>query len=284
MERKKRKSSLKVLRSGDPRSQFVNLNANPKEILERIGRPRFLLSSSSKIRKGESIGVLTRVLYLTSGLFCPAASKGCLASCLGHSSGFMKEQRATNARDRRSALFIDDRDAFIQMLRMEIHEHRYNAETQGMTPAIRLNGTADLAWEELHPELFEEFSDVVFYDYTKLINRMEQYLVGDPLNLSDVDWPKNYHLTFSLSERNAHHAQRLLNLGGNVAAVFWPELPKSYPVINGDKSDARFLDDEPCVVGLTAKGFVAQKSDQSGFVLRTDEVAEEEAFSYELAI
>lgn len=278
MEKKKRQTRLKVLRSGDPRSQFVTSNA--KEILTRLGYPKFLLSSSSKIRKGEEVGVLTKVLYLTSGLFCPGASKGCLASCLGHSSGFMKEQRATDARDRRSALFIEDREAFIAMLRMELYEHRYNAETQGMIPAVRLNGTSDIRWELEHPELLEEFGDIQFYDYTKLYQRMGHFLfpTGYPAP-GDGMWPENYHLTFSLSERNAHHAEQVLEWGGNVAAVFAGELPETLlgrPVINGDTNDARFLDPNtrsrrgPVIVGLSAKGFVA-KEELSGFVIRPDQ-------------
>ena len=275
MEEKKRLTRLKVLRSGDPRSQFVTSNA--KEILARLGHPKFLLSSSSKIRKGEGFGVLTKVMYFCPGTLCPTATRGCLASCLAHSSGFMKEQRAADARDRRTALFIEDRQAFIQMLRMELYEHRYNAETQGMTPAIRLNGASDVRWEIEHPELFEEFGDIQFYDYTKLYQRMGYFLLptGYPAP-EERQWPENYHLTFSLSERNAHHAEQVLEWGGNVAAVFAGDLPKTWlgrPVIDGDKHDARFLDTNPrssrgpVIVGLSAKGFVA-KDERNGFVIR----------------
>lgn len=276
-----RQTRLKVLRTGDPRSQFVTSTA--KEILRRLGRPRFLLSSSSKVRKGESLGVLTKVLYLSPGVLCPAASKGCLATCLGHSSGFMKEQRATDARDRRTALFIEDRRAFIELLRNEIHEHFYAAETQGMKPALRLNGTSDVDWVKEHPELFVEFSEVQFYDYTKRIDLMRRYLFPTGYPAPEKEhFPVNYHLTFSLSERNAHHAKEVLDWGGNVAAVFWPSLPESwkgYEVVDGDKYDARFLDQGPpekrpgVVIGLSAKGFVAQKDDLSGFVIRTDKTA-----------
>jgi len=271
MGNKTRRKGLKVLRSGDPRSQFITSTA--KEILDRLGRPKSLLSSSSKIRKGEKVGILTKVLYLTSGLFCPGASPGCLKSCLGHSSGFMKEQHATDARDRRSALYVEDNVAFIQLLRMELYQHCYDAETQGMIPAIRLNGTSDIPWEALHGELFAEFRQIEFYDYTKLPSRMVQFLQG---RLNEQKWPANYHLTFSLSERNSHHAQRTLREGGNVATVFWPEVPRTWlgcRVIDGDQNDARFLDSSPAIVGLSAKGFVAREADLSGFVIRTDRPA-----------
>ena len=266
--KEKKARDLKVLRSGDPRSQFNIVSA--KEVLTRLGRPQYLLSSSSKIRKGESLGILSKVLYLTSGLFCPAASQGCLASCLGHSSGFMKEQRATSARDRRSALYIEYRQAFIELLKHEIHEHVFEAETQGMRPAIRLNGTSDIDWETRHSEIFELFPHVQFYDYTKVMPRMDSFL-NDRID-GERRWPTNYHLTFSQSEWNSRQAQAVLQAGGNVAVVFDGEFPEHYlgfDVIDGDKSDVRFLDPSPVVVGLSAKGVVAQENDQTGFVIRS---------------
>lgn len=185
----------------------------------------------------------------------------------------MREQRATDARDRRSALLIEDPTAFMQMLRMELHELRYEAETRGMKPAARLNGTSDLAWELLHPWLFREFKDIQFYDYTKLPNRMHDSLSGWTKGLL---WPLNYHLTFSLSENNARHAKRVLERGGNVAAVFDGKLPEKwigYPVMDGDANDARFRDPTPTeggpvVVGLSSKGDIASSKDQTGFVIR----------------
>jgi hypothetical protein len=65
-------------------------------------------------------------------------------------------------------------------------------------------------------------------------------------------------------------ALKVLEGGGNVAAVFSCQLPDSwhgYTVINGDLSDLRFLDRRGCVVGLKAKG--AAKRDTSGFVVQS---------------
>ena len=60
----------------------------------------------------------------------------------------------------------------------------------------------------------------------------------------------------------------MLELGGTVAVVFWPEIPQSsrIPVINGDEHDARFLDPAGTIVGLTAKG--QARFDLSGFTVR----------------
>ncbi len=47
-----------------------------------------------------------------------------------------------------------------------MHEHN-------LSPAVRLNDTSDLSWERLHPDLFTEFPNIQFYDYTKLYKRMK---------------------------------------------------------------------------------------------------------------
>ena len=80
--------------------------------------------------------------------------------------------------------------------------------------------------------------------------------------------PSNYHLTFSRSESNENLAKMILEIGGNVACVFRNELPKTWQgkkVIDGDKSDLRFLDDSNVVVGLAQKGMA--KKDATGFVI-----------------
>ena len=80
--------------------------------------------------------------------------------------------------------------------------------------------------------------------------------------------PENYHLTFSLNERNLNEALEVLKLGGNVSAVFRNKLPKKYQgfkVINADENDLRFTDSDNVICGLIAKG--KARKDYSGFVL-----------------
>lgn len=267
-EKKERTRRFRILPTGDPKSAFRK-GLSPKEVLEKHGFPRYLLSSSSKVKKSADIGVHGKVLYLTSGILCPASSPGCLNSCLGHTSGFMREQRAATARDRRSAFLIEHPDRFIQLLEHEIAEHRYEAQTMGMLPCIRLNGCSDANWEVIAPHLFSRWPDVQYMDYTKIRPRMMQFLSG---KIGDKPWPKNYHLTYSLSEKNHSNAEAVLKAGGNVAMVFWPNLPstwKGIPVIDADKHDARFLDEpSPCIVGLSAKGVA--REELTGFVVHTD--------------
>tara|TARA_Y100000389_G_C17134671_1_gene351937 strand:- start:104 stop:496 length:393 start_codon:yes stop_codon:yes gene_type:complete len=127
---------------------------------------------------------------------------------------------------------------------------------------VRLNGTTDIRWELIKIEgknIFELFPNVQFYDYTKISNRKV------------ADYP-NYHLTWSYSNANPEYAKlldKIIEGGMNVAVVFRSEYKKSlwctYPVVDGDKDDLRFLDPKGRhIVALYAKG--RAKKDTSGFV------------------
>jgi hypothetical protein len=242
------------------------------------------LGTSTKIDAGRGIGVLTRVLYMmpakASGgaSACPFASKGCEAACLAEYTGRMSMHAAQTARRRRHASFIADRDRFLSDLTTEIHAHRHTAAKQGKRCAVRLNGTTDLLWERFpvtsridgqrYSNIMAAFPDVTFYDYTKVPLRART--ARGPL-------PANYHLTYSLSERADanEHAAEYIAAGYSVAVVLrikkgdapatW-NLPGmgALPVIDGDKTDCRFLDAPGSIVALSAKG--RAKTDTSGFV------------------
>jgi len=173
-----------------------------------------------------------------------------------------------SARVNRTIAFANNPKLFVENLASDIEEAQVTANNKGMKLAVRLNGTSDLPWEKLggflKVNLMDRFPSVPFYDYTKNPNRAELYAQGQ--------MPKNYHLTFSRSEANGEDAERLLNLGVNIACVFSTakedELPKTYlgkEVIDGDVTDIRFLDPKGVVVGLRAKG--PARKDQSGFVV-----------------
>lgn len=270
MNEAKTSNGLRVYRPGDPKSSFLK-PLSAKEVLEKKGYPTYLLSRSAKTEKSRQLGVSTKVMYLVPGLFCPAATPGCLRSCLGHSSGRLAKTQAAGARDKRSALYLADRVYFMHVLYAEIAQHVFESRRDGLVPAVRLNGSSDIAWEKRHPELFRMFPSVQFYDYTKVTPRMMAFLRR---SADGGVWPSNYHLTYSLSEANAGSASKVLAAGGNVAAVFWPAVPRSWEgveVIDGDATDARHLDESPRYVGLSAKGVA--KAELSGFVVRTEQPA-----------
>jgi hypothetical protein len=253
------RSKLKIFQSGDPQTRFHFQTSS--EILKDLPPPWRLLSGSAKVNKCKSVGVLARVLYFTPGIFCPGATAGCRQSCLGHTSGRMRFLTHTETRDARAALLLEEPQLFLKRLRAEIMLLETDALQQRLSPAVRLNGTSDLTWERLCPELFAEFPNVQFFDYTKLYGRMLDFL--------ECTFPANYHLTFSVDANSTQKAIDILKRGGNVAAVFWPDLPESwwgFPVINGDNHDARFLNPAGIVVGLKAKGLA--RVDVHGFTIR----------------
>jgi len=157
--------------------------------------------------------------------------------------------------------FYEAREAFMDQLFKNIKALIKKAESKGLKPLVRLNGTSDIRWETIPfngATIFEAFPNVQFYDYTKDANRK--------------DIPSNYDLTFSYSgvESFAPYVAKAQSKGLRMAVVFRKEstIPmffKGIKVVSGDKSDVRHLDDQGVIVGLYAKG--AAKRDQTGFVV-----------------
>lgn len=232
---------------------------------------QLITAANPKIQKGTQRGYLSFILHLAPstlsgrGDVCPKSSAGCRAACLNTAGrgGMFRPGETTNriqqARIRRTRLFFEDRDQFMRLLVDDINQACIWARQRDLIPVFRLNGTSDLSWERYSvsgaDNIFELFSTIQFYDYTKVLGRR-------------VDHIANYHLTFSQSECNQADVERALSLGMNVAVAF-DQLPEQYlgrQVINGDQDDLRFLDPSNCVVGLKAKG--RARKDHSGFVIR----------------
>jgi hypothetical protein len=221
-------------------------------------------SNPKTIKSDKLTRFLTWLMYLApanqSGRnVCPMASPGCTKACL-FTAGHGRYQNVQKARIRRTDFWFDHREEFKRCVFSEIYNFTKYAERAGKKPAVRLNGTSDIVWEVAWPEIFQWFPNVIFYDYTKVYQRL---LPGWKL-------PNNYRLTLSRSEVNDKHIQEVIdkNPTSNVAVVF-DNLPKKWKgrrVINGDWYDARFLDPKGVIVGLIQKG--RAKHDHSGFVIR----------------
>jgi len=248
--------------------------------------PSYLLSveADAKTEKGTGSGYLTGILYLAPGQLagvgnlCPHASAGCLAACLFTAGRAGIFEAVNAARVMRTRFLHDNRAGFIAMLRGEIAALIRKAKRRGLRPVVRLNGTSDLAWEKLAPELFAEFPRLKFYDYSKSLRRAVAFAKGE--------LPRNYHLTFSYSETNAAAAGIALAAGVNVAAVAdgvkagerfaLPGMTEARPTFSADRHDLRFLDrkgkDGKGRIGiLKAKG--KARADVSGFVIRATSAA-----------
>jgi hypothetical protein len=236
-----------------------------------------LSTGNPKILKGISEGYNTYILHLAPASLsgyntCAKATDGCKIACLNTAGrgGMFKKGENTNviqkARIRKTIMFFQDRDTFMALLIKDIQLAIKQSAKLNLIPVIRLNGTSDLAWEKygftysgvFYKNIFELFSDIQFYDYTKILGRK-------------VNQIKNYSLTFSAADGNDSDVIKAINQGYNIATVFGIKktlpMPESYnglPVFNGDDSDLRFLDPKGVVVGLYAKG--KAKKDTTGFV------------------
>jgi hypothetical protein len=232
---------------------------------------KLLSTANPKIQKGTKMGYLSFILHLAPSDLsgkntCPKATKGCIAACLNTAGrgGMFKKGENTNmiqkARIRKTQYFFDNREGFMQDLVNDITKAIKFAERKGLTPVFRLNGTSDLSWEKYKvastgQNIFEYFSFVQFYDYTKVLGRKVKHLA-------------NYHLTFSKADGNDSDVAEALMQGMSVVAVY-DKIPAGVP--SADETDLRFLDPKGIMLGLKAKG--RAKKDYSGFVIRLQEVA-----------
>jgi hypothetical protein len=194
----------------------------------------------------------------------------CDTACLV-SAGRGNFNSVKKARHNKTDLYQNNRQLFFSAL---IHEIQKLQIKYGDSLAVRLNGTSDIQYENYrvrhdgvtYQNIFELFPDVQFYDYTKRIKRVTK------------DLPDNYDLTLSYSGANQTYANNVLSYGERfstrIAVVFkskhLPKTFKGFPVINGDETDLRFLDDKNVIVGLYAKG--KAKEDTTGFVVTPDMV------------
>lgn len=233
------------------------------------------ISADAKTVKGNALGVLTGILYLApydlSGYqVCPKSTDACRKSCL-FAAGRGVYNIVKNARIRKTKWFFEDRNTFMVQLYNDIKFLVRKAKKLKMVPAVRLNGTSDIAWEKFpvtvdgitFPNLMTAFPEVDHYDYSKILNRKSALHIP------------NYHLTFSLSEDNDKEALKALAAGMNVAVVVntkrkaaKPATFSGFPAIDGDLSDVRFLDAKGNIILLTAKG--KARYDKSGFVKSLD--------------
>ena len=236
-----------------------------------------ILGSSVKVEKGRSMGILSAVAYLAPAYSggikvggkafnaCPSATKGCRAGCLGEHSGRLAMGASANSRRWKLALYLAAPDIFRALVEREIAALERNAKRLGTVAAVRMDGATDLGIAQALA-LPASFPNVRFYDYTKVGARIEAW---EP--------SANYHLSYSANE--GRDSQRLAALaiekGLSVAAIV-PAGTEPNPIalaravmgryrfessgtrlayiVNGDDSDARFLDPPGSIVWLGVKG------------------------------
>ncbi len=216
---------------------------------------------------------------------CPWATKACIRGCLDDSgrAAILKPGETTNnikrARKWRTRLYYDWNERYFSLLNHELFLFERWCKRKGVPAAVRLNGTADIPWEET--DVINDHSHIQFYDYTKGFERMMAFIDRG----SDKSaWPSNYWLTFSRTEKNWHKCDTVLQFGGNVAVVVADDVKQRYlergiyrephlydrgwDCVDGDTHDFLPARGGSKVLLLTPKG-KKMKSDDSGFVVRT---------------
>jgi hypothetical protein len=234
------------------------------------------INKSAKLAKNGKIShQYTYSIYLAPSSLsgynvCSHSTPECRLNCL-HTSGRNSMEiisgvktMTNDCRIKKTRLFYEYPEYFMQWLIAELERYQNKAKKDGYGFSVRLNCTSDINWQTVlidGKNLFELYPDVVFYDYSK-----------NPAKF--INKPENYHLTFSFTGRNVTSCIALLKQGYSVAVVFdiknETELPKTFmgfPVINGDKTDARFLDPKGVIVGLKFKRIANQKAEKGCFVV-----------------
>ena len=255
------------------------------DLLGKAPIDRYLLSESVKVIKGEKVGYLTGVQYMTANLkigkdhTCAGEKKAkCGEWCLVM-SGHMAGKGAIEARADRLALLTRNPSLYFELLSRELRALEKRAARKGFKPAGRLNGTTDLDWTRITFEgrtIFEHFPGITWYDYTKVPTIAENYSRA------------GVSITFSFYKKVPIDTLiGLLDRGVNIAIAYRDRLPiaqvlggRMVDVINGDEHDLRFLDRRGVIVGLKYKNQtmhdrareVNQTTDQSGFIVSSDYV------------
>ena len=226
------------------------------------------IKKSAKMMKSYTHNVATYCVYLAPANLAGRTKKGtrinvcpmsqhCKDLCLnssGHNKADILARGQKNVRQsyinisriKKTKLFYNDRDLYMDILIHEINRDRKYAEKKGMEFSVRLNGTSDLSPEIMKKDgknILEIFPDVQFYDYTKVYNRTKL-----------MKFYPNYDITFSYDGYNWDQCEQFLKDGGKVAVVFdsekMPKTYKGYKVIDANGYDMRYLDPKGCIMGL----------------------------------
>lgn len=242
-------ADIQLIDPAEARARWFAYRLNHGYVTERP-----LLSTDTenmKFAKSAKKGTRTYGLALapakTSNIYnvCRYATPACAASCVAH-SGHGRWDKVKDARLVKTGFLADDPSAFLTILTDEIDK----IVARHGEAAVRLNTFSDLPWERYAPWLFERWGDAItFYDYTKWPSTDRPEVPG-------------YDLTRSATERQTNKEIAAMLAAGERVAVCLdikkkdavPETYLGFPMVDGDQSDARFLEPKGTAVLLRPKG------------------------------
>lgn len=238
---------------------------NPSKAVRLTGISYLMgINSSAKAEKNLKYNYQSGTLYLSaannSGVnVCPKATTGCSKACLyftGRNGMKTKDEiisRNNAAQFLKTALFFINRNYFMDWLDAEIASLVRNAGTDQV--CVRLNGTSDInitTFKNSNGELLvEKYSQIQFYDYTKV-----------PAYLEVAKRFPNYDLTFSYGgPENLNETLDAIVKGHRIAAAFekrnwgghFPDTFLGRAIVDGDLNDLTFKQPKNVIYGLKAK-------------------------------
>lgn len=216
------------------------------------------VAQSAKLKLSKKNGTMTYCIYLApsdmSGFNVCPNSRYCREHCLNGSGNNKadifahgaKYSKINQCRIKKTQLFFKNHRLFMDIMIAEIEKYKERAKRLNYHFSVRINGTSDLSplafTDSEGRNILEIFRDVQFYDYTKVPSRiglMQKY--------------DNYFLVLSYNGHNWNECEKFLQQGGNVAVVFYGEMPtewRGWPVCDGNEYDMRYLDPRQHIVGL----------------------------------
>ncbi len=260
---------------------FVSLNQNHMKYVNKTRARKETginyigsVNLTSKHVKAYKYNELTYTIYLSPAKLsgyevCPMRTPECTLLCLNESGMNrmnMNHEMITNSRIKKTKLFFENRQYFMEWMVDEIKSAKKKADKMGYHFSVRLNNTSDLSPESFYMDVngkklnvLQLFPKIMFYDYTKVPNR-----------ITLLDKYKNYDLTFSFSGNNLTDCINMVNNDIRVAVVFNKELPERFwgrEVIDGDLYDMRYRDKKDVIVGLKYKLTRNRPDKENSFVI-----------------
>ena len=234
-----------------------------------------LLTSNEKLNKSDdnkfiSLGLqlYPHKILLDSNKIknnCPFAEKyNCFKNCVAF-SGHGAYSNVKNARLEKTKLFYQDFKQFKILLESELIKENIKAKKSGKILTVRLNTYSDLNIIKFFGDLINKYPDIIFYDYTKVIN-----YIYDLKKYHDKGLLKNYNIVYSYNIDDLNNKELLKNILNITSIVL--VLPLSdknknkdytsfikdksrflnYPIVNGDLQDIR--QERNSIICLSFKG------------------------------
>jgi hypothetical protein len=220
----------------------------------------FFTFTNPKVLKNDKVSdIPTAILMLmNTPKACPSAGS-CRSVCLITSGNPIYLDNKIKCRIRRNNAFMNDYSIFLRYLVVNCFRH-YAKNRTALKVGFRLNGVSDYAWEDFSVKLTAEDTDYIQKAFNIYIEPIRYgsviEAVQKAIDLNDNKLLKNSVQFYDYSKRIDINYAAAFNLKKS------QDLPtkfeyrgKSYNVIDGDITDARFTDDNKStnIVGLHFK-------------------------------